>query len=89
MAEMSGWRNQMADWNRKAEQARNDGYVVDYGVVFEADGYGDIRGPISWPLCRVDDYQDFKAALECGESVDGFKAEARRHRDQVIRGLAC
>lgn len=43
------------EFNRKAKQARADGYTVAKGYVWE--GWGNPTGPCARKVCKVEDYK--------------------------------
>ena len=48
-------KERIRDFNRKAEQAAEDGYTVADGYVWE--GWGNPAGPCARKVCKVEDYE--------------------------------
>ena len=48
-------KERIHEFNRKAKQARADGYTVAEGYVWE--GWGNPTGPCARKVCKVEDYE--------------------------------
>ena len=48
-------KERIREFNRKAKKAREDGYTVVDGFVWE--GWGNPTGPCARKVCKVEDYE--------------------------------